>query len=180
MSLLRQLASDDPTDPVLRVVSVADPGAGADFTFTVPGASTWELLALTAQIVTDGTAQNRTPGLRVTDGTDTIMKLPIGVAITTGLTVQVSWVAGACFTNTTLVGNTLGVAMPRMILPPGFTFGPVTGLLHSGDQWSTCRATVIEVFTGQIETERAIQGNILERLIAIEDLLDPRVLTPYG
>lgn len=177
MPSLRQIASDEATDPVLKVIGKTAPAVATDFTYTVPGESVWQLVAVTAKLVTDGTGANRTPSFTVTDGTATLFQLPIGVAITATLTTQVSWIYGSAFTNTSLTGAKLGVALPKLLLPAGFTFGPVTTNIQAGDQWSIINATVYEVFRGDIEHERAIQARILDRLIAVADLLDPSVLT---
>lgn len=54
--------------PYLRVVNVATPAAGAEFTVTAPGQGLWRIISLAFLFATDATVANRRVSLRATDG----------------------------------------------------------------------------------------------------------------
>jgi hypothetical protein len=174
MNLLRELASDNPTDANVRVLPQANPAAGTDFKITVPGQSVWQLYALTATLTTSATVANRTPALNITDGTSIVTQVAPGVALTATLTTVVSWLAEGPGLATSIVGGVLNAKVPPTILQPGWTVGPVTGLIDTTDQWSKIVLTVVEVFVGDVEHDRYDAQKIIDRLDAIAVLLGQR------
>lgn len=168
--LLRQIASTEETDPVVRVLAQTAPAAGADISITVPGQSVWQLVALTGLLTPDNNATARGVAFTVTDGSTIIGTFPAGATIAASTATQVTLAPGAGYTQTTAVGAALTVGVPPLILTAGWQLKTATTAIHSGDQWSGVVLTVLEVFIGTVEHERMIARAILDRLEAIERL----------
>jgi hypothetical protein len=171
---LEPLASDNANDPVLRIIRATQPAAGADWTQTVPGQSTWALVSVCAQLVTSSAVANRVPVLKVTDGTNTIAQIPEPVSLTASLTTTVTWMADGATTSTAITGASVIVNTPKLILPPGFVLSSVTSLIDTGDQWQNVNVTVVEVLTGDV----ALEARLLEHLIQKVEALQPNSLVP--
>lgn len=170
---LRAFASDEPYEPRLRVLPIANPAVGADLTYTVPGESVFALVALTALLTPDSNATARGVVVQITDGTNTICAVPAGATIAASTATTVSYIADGTTTLTTAIGATLTVNLPKLILPGGHVIKTATTAIHSGDQWSAAVLTVVELFRGETARERAIVDRIYERIEAIAEYVLP-------
>jgi hypothetical protein len=171
LKLIRLLGEDWPAPVVLRVLPVAQPAAGADFSFAVPGESSWGLVAVSATLVTSAAVANRVPVLRFTDGSNVYFRKPALAAITATLTTQVSWVPELGSDQTALSGGALTVPLPTVYLAPGNVIACSTTAIDVGDQWSNVVVTAVEVFNGHVERERAIADSIRDEAEAIAGLV---------
>jgi hypothetical protein len=171
---LEPIAADNWTDPAVRTIQVAKPAAGAEFTQTVPGQSTWALVAICAQLVTSGAAANRVPSLTFTDGTNTVAQVPTGAALTATLTSRITWMADGASTSTTLLGTSLIVNTPKLILSPGWVISSNTAAIDTADQYQNIVLTVIESLTG----DKFFEAHLLEKLIDRVTALQPNSLLP--
>lgn len=173
---LEPIASDKIAGPVLRVLPITAPAAGADFAKTIPGESTWMLVALTALLTPDNNATARAPVLQVTNGTQTIAQVPTGATIAASTATTISWICDGATTMTTAVGATLTVNTPKLILPPGYVVQSATTAIHSGDTWTNIVLTVVEAFTGDV----AYEAQLLEAILNKLDALEPNSLVPFS
>jgi hypothetical protein len=174
MSLLREIASDNPTDAVIRVLPQTAPTAGTDFKITVPGQSVWEIVAITALLTPSAVVANRAPVLTVTDGSSTVTKIGPPAVVVAATATTFGWLEDGPTSGATTVGAIQNVKIPGFMLGPGWTIGPVTGAIDVGDTWTNVVLTVIEVFVGDVEHDRANAQRILDRLDAIAVLLGQR------
>lgn len=127
----------------LELVDIADPAVAIDWTYTPQGGSWEELVYLHARLVTDANAANRTPTLTVADQrTRAVYEAPVIAAQAASLTIDYSW-ARDLGTTYPVIGGKVALALPRIILRPGWTVSVVTGAVQAGDQWSAVRATVL-------------------------------------
>lgn len=79
----------------------------------------------------------RTPGLVVTDGTSEVVLIPDGfTAQTTPGPYAYSWLPTLSSDTRDPTGTITSVAIPKLLLPAGYTVGTRTPDLTSGDQWS--------------------------------------------
>lgn len=79
----------------------------------------------------------RTPGLFVTDGTDQVALIPDGFsAQTTPGPYFYSWLPTLAADTRDPTGTITTVAIPKLILPAGYSVGTRTPDIQPGDQWS--------------------------------------------
>jgi hypothetical protein len=171
---LEPIAADNWTDPAVRTIQITKPAAGAEFTQTVPGQSTWALVAICAQLVTSATVASRVPSLTFTDGTNTVAQVPVGANVTASLTTRVTWMADGASTSASLLGTSLIVNTPKLILSPGWTVASSTAAIDTADQYQNIVLTVIESLTG----DKFFEAHLLERMLDKIDALQPNSLLP--
>jgi hypothetical protein len=170
--LLRWLGEDWPAPVVQRVVPIASPAAGADWSVTVPGESTWALASVSATLVTSAVAGARAPIFTVTDGSSVLWRVAPGTTQATALTVTYSWLPEMGAPDTTITGGQLQVALPPTYLQPGNVFRVATALLDVGDQWSAIVVQAYEVFNGHVERERGLADSIRDEAEAIAGIVE--------
>jgi hypothetical protein len=122
---------------LIRTISLGDPAAGADYaTVTVPTNARWKVKSFYGQMV-QGATQTPRPGLRFTDGTNTIgggQALVVQSASTT-----INWTAAPNVTPTVTAIATAQAIMAfnfdDVILPSGATIVFNTLGLGAGSNW---------------------------------------------
>ena len=129
-------------------VTIAAPGAGADWTLTVPAGKSWLLYAVYAVLV-QGATQTPQPILFLDDGTNNLME-SIGStgAQSASTTCAYSWAAG--MVQTAQVGSGAGVhsnaPIPDgLVLPTGFRIRSSTLGIGANSQWGIPSAFVAEL-----------------------------------
>ena len=122
-----------------EVVPVANPAAGAGFTYTV-GGSYWErLAAISFTILTDGNAANRQVLVAFKDGSGTnIASTASGGTQAATLTRLYSFVPNQG-TAPALIGTTFLAPLPVLFLQPSFTVVMSITNVQVGDQVSAIR-----------------------------------------
>ena len=127
----------------MRSASQGNPAVQTDFTITVPTGARWALRSLTAQLVTDATAQTRVPTLVIDDGTTTLFQMPYATGQTATLTYKYFWENLAYAVG--LVGTNVYVPVPLPFpLLAGWRIKSSTTLLGAADQWSAIQYDVEE------------------------------------
>jgi len=127
-----------------EVVTLANPAAGADWTFVVPSDRIWVPQLLKARLTTAVAAANRAPLLEVRDAAATLVTIlepksadSVGAVQPASRIFDWSWarlLGGAAVLNT---GDGVSTqALPDLVLPPGFQLGMRTIVLQAADQWS--------------------------------------------
>lgn len=122
-----------------EVVPVANPAAGAGFTYTVSG-SYWErLAALAFTLVTDGNAANRQVLVTVKDGSGAMLgAVSSGGTQAASLTRLYSFLPNVNSAQT-VVNTTFISPLPLMFLQPEFTVVVSIASVQAGDQVSAIR-----------------------------------------
>jgi uncharacterized Ntn-hydrolase superfamily protein len=132
-----------------KVVTVANPAAGADFTATVPAGEFWIVLAVAALLTSDATVQNRTVKLIIDNGTDTLFQggnsgtgqqasVAGQYSFAPNLIMELAQVIGGLVRFFPIPGGTVPI-----VLSPGYRVRSATGSLAAGDQWSNIRLVVL-------------------------------------
>jgi hypothetical protein len=128
----------------IEIITVANPAAGVDFSYTIPAGYTFELLGVAFQLVTSATVANRACHLIVTDSGDVeVASSTQQTAVTASLTYQSSFHRGQCSGNTLLAGalsrGTINLALAEVRLLPGMKVKSKIGLIDGTDQISNIR-----------------------------------------
>lgn len=170
--LLEWLAEDWPAPVVFRTTAPANPAVATDWTVQAPGEGTWWVTSVVATLVTDANVANRHPDLTLTDGTNTLWRIPPGALITASLTTVISWVPGLGYASPAIVGNRLVIGTGEIVMVPGWTIGTTGSTLQAGDQWGPIVVNAIEVFTGHRERERTLEDSIRDKAEALAGLIE--------
>lgn len=170
--MLRQIARGSPGTLWRRIYNVANPGANNDITVPVPAHRYWDLLGVSVTLTADATAGNRLPALSLLDASGVVLaEIVSPTAITANLAPRVSWVPGLG------AANVVAASFATMPLPSPCYMGPaesltITGHTHTGDTWTNCRVTVLEVQQGDPDYIDAIGRGILDHAEAISELIN--------
>lgn len=137
-----------------RIVSgVATPAAGADWSTSVPAGHLWQLLGVTATLVTSAAVANRAVALVLGDGSNPFLTIPAPAVQAASLTGVYSWAGEGG-------GYALGVRqlgpLPPLVLPPSWTVAVSTLLVDATDQWSAVRLLLLDttVRRGRIDLDQ--------------------------
>jgi hypothetical protein len=131
----------------LHSIQVANPAAGADWTFTEPANSRVRLQSLRALLTTSATAANRNIQLQITDGVNTVWIASAPASVLASTTQQ--FTAVGTNSPTGVVTTIFAVVVPPALLLPGaWTIATVTANIQAGDQWSSIWLGVEEWLDG--------------------------------
>lgn len=135
---------------VSRVVKVPAPGAGNEWSITVPGGVQWKILSGRAQLVTSATVATRIPEIQLTSEGVDIGRYPCNVTVTAGVTSRVAF-SQQLGTFTPVAGVVDGfIALPWFPLGPGDTISSLTTALQAGDVYDSINIRIAEYyFTNQ-------------------------------
>lgn len=128
---------------VIRSIQATNPGAGADFTVTVPAGARWQLLGLNYQLVTSAAVATRTSQLVIDDGANVVFQNTQAAGQAASLTEQY------CYTplggnSPVAQGASLLSLAPSAFLAAGYRIRSVTANIQAGDQYSLINPWVLE------------------------------------
>jgi hypothetical protein len=132
----------------VRAIVGASPGAGAEFSETVPTGARWELIALQATLVTNATVANRIPVLILDDGTNNDFASPMVGNEDASKTWVNAWGQGAASVFSTTAVCALGALPVNTRLIAGSRIRSLTTAIAAGDQWSAPKYIVREWIEG--------------------------------
>jgi hypothetical protein len=128
-----------------RRITVTTPSAGAEWTQTVTGEGAWLLTAFIATFATSAVAANRTPSLSFTDGNAEILRIPLSGNVVANSSLVISGALGISSGTVGAIAGVTAVALPYIILQPGFVIRSVTPLIDVGDTYTNIRLYVFEL-----------------------------------
>lgn len=125
-----------------KVVTVANPVAGGEFTLTAPGGEYWRVVSLRFVFVSSAAVANRTPRLNVGDGTDIYASHRAEAVQAAGVTTAFSAFEGG--PGGLSIGGLAYISWPDrgVLLQPGHRITSSTDLIDVADQYSAIRAMV--------------------------------------
>lgn len=128
-----------------RVIPIANPAVGLEFSITVQPSTVWIVESIIATLVTSAVAGSRAPTLSLTDGTTEFARISgIDVAPASQTWVY-SWLknygVGLRFSGTT----TPVQPFPDIPLVGGWRINSITTAKDAGDQWSNIALYVLEI-----------------------------------
>lgn len=171
MSRLESLARNAATGTNYRGVTIANPGAHLGFTIAPDTGRAWQVLAVTALLTTSSDAGQRFPELSLSDGANTFWTISSGTGPIESTVTRISWLADYSYSTNGVQTEPGSTPMPPAIVLPGWSL--VVALVggQTTDQFTLCRALVLETSTGEREYARTLAGNLGARAEAIADLL---------
>lgn len=155
---------------VRRLIPVADPAAGADWTVTVPGGVQWKIIGGYAALTASATTADRLAYTYVTiDGYGVVYAYSTSavVASTSGhytITSDPAVVAAG------INSDAQSLVYPSVYFPESTEIGTNTLNLEEGDQWSQIVLWIEEVYVTDPQlSEIAREEAILQRDIAVAE-----------
>jgi hypothetical protein len=138
-------ANREPTEGqgLLRSVTVANPGAGADWLATVPIGARWRLNSVAGLLTTSAAAGTRYPRLLIDDGVNLLVRVDAGMGQGPGGSQLYSFAEGFP-AQTTADGNNLAPLPANNRLMEGWRVLMTTQGILGGDQWSQIALAVEE------------------------------------
>lgn len=125
-----------------KMVSVANPAAGANFALTAPGGEFWLLHSITFRFVASAAVANRLVHLFADDQTDVYFRAPANSIVAAAGDQRFCGFAGA--PQSAAIGNEVLFPLPAngLLLPPGWRFRTSTDAIDVADQYSEIRALI--------------------------------------
>lgn len=129
----------------LTVITVANPSAGADWTYTVPAGHRLRVLSIYFELASDANTGARTPTPYITDGTDALYRGKCATASTASSTSQIVWAPNLEYTAGTINAIPAQAELPNpCILTEGWTIGSKSYNIQAADQLQNIRITVLD------------------------------------
>lgn len=127
-----------------RSVIGTTPAAGADISEVVPAGRRWQLLYASSTLATSAVAGNRTVGIILDDGVNTLYQWHTSANQAASLNIAYTFAPG--IPNGTDAINTDGVILPNtaVTLRPGYRIRTTTSGLLAGDQWQSLKYLILE------------------------------------
>lgn len=123
-------------DGYIRAITGTNPAAGSELSETVPTGARWEVMALLATLVTDATATNRRPTIRLDDGASHYFQVGAPDEWGANTTQEVCWASGAWLTTTIDPDSPLCGFPQGIVLLAGHRIRTNTRNFQAGDNWS--------------------------------------------
>lgn len=125
----------------LRAITVGNPAAGADWTFTIPANTRMRIQSIGMTFVTSAAAGNRCPRIMLSDGGNPYWRGVPQAVQAASLTIGIYSAPAVC--TSVVSANTLNIALPNnLVMLAGQSIQSATSGLDVGDQYSQI---VIEV-----------------------------------
>jgi hypothetical protein len=128
-----------------RTRKIANPAAGADWTFKAPGGFYWRITSIVARLVTSAAVANRVLTLRAGDQTNFWYAQETPLAVPQNTTVDFCAHTGGGGTSGTALTLVLALPSEGLLLLPGNQLVSVTTAIDVADQWSDVIAMLDEI-----------------------------------
>lgn len=142
-----------------KVISIAAPIAGADWTTTVPAGELWDVLSIFSSLTSAVAVANRAPRLQISDGNVVWLDIPSAAVQAASLTYRYVYVEGATLAA---VSNGQTVGIPDLVLLPGAIIRVTTDNIQAADQWAAtyvyANVTLIQGGNAQLDQLPELQG----------------------
>lgn len=129
----------------LRVITLGNPAAGADWLQSITPGARWRICSLNAALVTSAAVANRTPQIRLRHSGVTIWQSPPNQVIPASTTALVSAAPGQVTSAT--VPTLVNCALPSPAIIGGIgaaDIAAVTGGMQAADQWTNINIEIEE------------------------------------
>jgi hypothetical protein len=151
---------------LVKVLPIASPAAGNDFTITVPGGALWEVLGFQGVFTTSAAVASRQARLQYANGDGALFfATAAATTIPASQANRMSWAQGLGTFGTTAASNA-PLPTPPIPLPVGFRINSFTANIDVADQWSG----LILIVREWSETD------VLQELVMISQQLTSQVM----
>lgn len=126
-----------PTDGagLAKPVQVANPAAGADWTYTVPASSRNRIVSLSATLTAAAAVANRFVSLIIDDGANVVAVIPSGITLVA--TIVNTYTFADSVPQTAAFDLKSAAPLPsNIILPPAYRVRVTTTNIQAADQWT--------------------------------------------
>jgi hypothetical protein len=120
-----------------RVVTVTNPGAGAEWSSTVPAGKYWGVRSGSFIFTTDGTVATRNVRLQLDDSSITYFISDTDAGQAAGLGIRYSFFAGGLTTNAGATSTPRLLSYPPIVLLPGHRIRTTTGNIQAADAYTS-------------------------------------------
>ena len=123
---------------------VADPGGGAEWTFTMPDRVRWRLMSVKMKLTADANVADRYVSVKITHDTDLIMRMVMDTPVTNNVSVIITFNGGGSV-KASLSGGVVYASMgANIIINDGCVIASHTKSMQVGDQYEDVVITVQE------------------------------------
>lgn len=128
---------------LIRSITGTNPAASVEISETVPTGALWKLHAVHAVLVNDANVASRAPVLVITDGTNILHRIYIGLTPTAGQTARMTWSTYGA--NITAALSAISALLPNdLLLPAACAITTVTGSFQVGDNYDAPQLLIEE------------------------------------
>lgn len=145
MSLGNILANTEHHNHVQRIIPIASPAAGNEWSITVPGGSIWSPIGITYRLVCSAAAANRVSTVAFTDGSTTFGQCSPSVLQVATQSFRYSLWRGLGQGSVSAGASIQVASLPELWLPSGFTIASLTSAIDVADQYSAVALIVEEI-----------------------------------
>lgn len=129
-----QRASDGAGVPIVSLQS--NPGAGADFSVSVPLGARWRVIAWRGTLTTAVAVANRDVSITYNNGATVMAESPSGLVLAASSANTYCYFDGATLNATAFNGRTVAPLPGNCFLQRGFSIQTATTGIQAADQWS--------------------------------------------
>lgn len=133
---------------VLRQFLVAAPGAGAEWSFTIPEGGWWRLRSAFATFTTSAFA-SQIPGCVISDMDRVVARVGSGFSVTANGGFDVTYLVQSPGVSAASTGTRVVVPVPNLFLQPGWKIGSATAALVGTDTYSSVNLYMEQLYEGQ-------------------------------
>lgn len=133
---------------VQRVIEVAEPGAGRDWSLVLPSGAYWRLLVGSCELTTSAAEASRTPGMQIENGSVVLWRATGGETIRRELRRRVSYSSAGSPGGEQISGNPVSLEIPELIFSDGFVISSFTELLQREDRYTGINLLFDEIAHG--------------------------------
>jgi hypothetical protein len=126
-----------PGTGTIKTITITAPGAGVEFTVTVPAGKVWRIQSLRYLFSSANAGATRTSNLKMTDGTNTLaVVVPFAQQAINVSNNPYTWTIGILGGGSTF-GNDVNQTIPAIVLAPSSVISSLTGALNAGDTYTS-------------------------------------------
>lgn len=116
--------------------TVANPAAGADWSFTIPTGAKWRIQSVSAQYAASATVNNRAPSIQILQSGVVVFEGTPNQVIVASTTAQVTYTSGSSPGAAANVTDVMGPLPSPCWISNALVIRSVTKNISAGDQWS--------------------------------------------
>lgn len=139
----QELPAEMQNRATYKVVTVANPAAGADFSATVPAGKMWDSIAVHFHLATAVAVATRVAKITISDGTTMFAETRAGATQVASLTYEYTFVPN--MQALAEQGLVVGGAMPKVVLNAGSIISSSIYNIQAADQISNIALYVREI-----------------------------------
>lgn len=155
MRLIEDAAGIRGREVIPRVIPVADPAIGSDWSLNVPGGVLWYVESIKARITTSATVASRRVAIVVTDGSLEVFRVGEAANLTAGVTANYNWLRNVATQGAASFTNGVLRTFPSVPILGGWSIGTSTENMDPNDHYNLIVLYVLEIEERPYDVELA-------------------------